>query len=100
MNKKHAGICPYCSETVQPFIITENYARRDVCKCPKCEKEILVCRIPGCSDYAKGGPIYDEEMCPSCTAGIVNGGGEVVKYGLMAAAAVIATAVSGKITKD
>jgi len=96
MEVKHVGICPYCGDSVQPLVVVHNYVRRDACKCPNCEKMILVCRVPGCSDYAKGGDVYDEEMCPAHTASIVNGGGEVVKWGLMAAAAAVATAAASR----
>ena len=68
MANKHAGICPYCGDNVTPVLIEENNIRRDVCKCPSCEKQLLICRTPGCQNYTKGGEIYDDELCPSCTS--------------------------------
>lgn len=95
MANKHAGICPYCGDNVTPVLIEENNIRRDVCKCPSCEKQLLICRTPGCQNYTKGGEIYDDELCPSCTSSLTSGLGEVFKWGAMAAAAAIATAVVG-----
>lgn len=96
MANKHAGTCPYCGETVTPVLIEENRIRRDVCKCPSCGHQLLSCRTPGCQNYAKGGAIYDDELCPSCTSSFVSGFGEVVKWGAMAAAAAIATTAVAK----
>lgn len=100
MNLKHAGMCPYCCNTVRPEVIRENSIRRDICACPECNEKVLVCRIPGCTAYAKAGEIYDDELCPSCTGSIVSGVGEIVKYGLMAAAGVIGAAVVVAKVKD
>jgi ribosomal protein S27AE len=66
---KHLGKCPFCNESVRPRVIEENSVRRDICRCPECSNSILVCRTPGCQDYAKGGEIYDDEFCPECTKG-------------------------------
>jgi len=96
MANKHAGTCPYCGDTVTPVLIEENNLRRDVCKCPSCEKQLLSCRTPGCQSYAKGGQIYDDELCPSCTSSIASAVGEVVKWGAMMAAGAVATAVVAK----
>lgn len=63
---KHLGICPFCSSKISPFIVEENFLRRDVCECPECHTGILVCRSPGCQNYAKTGKYYDNELCPSC----------------------------------
>ena len=100
MTTKHSGECPYCRNTVKPNILEKNSIRRDLCECPDCLEKILVCRTPGCSCYAKGGENYDDELCPSCTEGLTSGAGEVVKYGLMAAAAVVATAVAAKVSGE
>ena len=89
-------LIPFCSNTVSPSTVGENYIRRDVCKCPECGEKILVCRSPGCTNYAKAGFIWDDELCPPCTASIVSGAGEVLKWGLMAAAAAVATVATGK----
>lgn len=78
------------------MLLQENTVRRDVCECPECKKQLLICRTPGCQNYAKGGDIYDDELCPSCTASLTSGIGEVVKWGAMAAAGVIATALVSK----
>ncbi len=45
---------------------------------------------PGCENYAKGGRLYDDELCPSCTSGI---GGGVGTLGMIALGAVISTFV-------
>ena len=96
MANKHAGECPYCGDNVTPVLIEKNKIRRDVCKCPSCEKQLLVCRTPGCHSYAKGGEIYDDELCPSCTASFTSGLGDVVKYAVITAVGVIATAAATK----
>jgi hypothetical protein len=98
MSNKHSGPCPYCGETITPELVEKNTIRRDVCLCPECKKQLLVCRTPGCHNYTKGGEIYDDELCPSCTASIASGLGEVLKWGAMAAAGAIATAVVAKKT--
>lgn len=65
--KKSLGKCPWCGEYVRAIVIEENFVRRDFCKCPKCGGKVLVCRTPGCNDYAKGGDFWDDEFCPDCT---------------------------------
>ena len=65
---KSKGKCPFCEEDIRPLIIEENYLRRDKCQCPECEEIIYACRAPGCRNYAKGGVIWDDELCPSCAA--------------------------------
>jgi hypothetical protein len=69
---KHLGICPFCSASMQPSVLEENTMRRDICQCSECSEKILVCRTPGCQDYAKGGSVYDDELCPSCTSSTVS----------------------------
>jgi len=96
MASKHTGKCPFCEEAVTPTVLTENSLRRDVCRCSSCSELILICRTPGCQDYAKGGHVYDDELCPGCTAGVTSGAGEVLKWGLMAAAAAVAAAMVEK----
>lgn len=64
---KHLGKCPWCGNEVKAMIEEENYVRRDACTCPECGERILVCRTPGCTNYAKGGDIWDDEFCPECT---------------------------------
>lgn len=64
---KPAGLCPYCRKMVRAQVEEKNKFRRDVCKCPNCGGRILVCRAPGCKDYAEGSKSYDQELCPSCT---------------------------------
>lgn len=92
MAKKHKGVCPFCEESVTPDVVEENYVRRDRCQCPNCQSFIYVCRSPGCQNYAKGGDIYDDELCPSCTSGV----SEIGKATLVSA---IAAAVVAKIIK-
>jgi hypothetical protein len=80
--KKHQGKCPFCSETVEPEVIEENTIRRDMCRCPSCKRQVLICRAPGCQDYAKGGEYYDDEFCPACTQ-------KMSEYSFFAAAAIL-----------
>lgn len=61
---KHIGMCPFCKEEMIPKVIMRKTMRRDLCTCANCGGSILVCRVPGCHDYTKGGPIYDDELCP------------------------------------
>ncbi len=70
MSSKSKGVCPFCNETVEPVVIEENTIRRDKCQCPECSSVIYVCRSPGCNNYAKGGDIWDDELCPACTSDI------------------------------
>lgn len=74
MNFKHKGTCPFCSEIVQPNVVEENSVRRDKCQCPSCQELVYVCRSPGCQNYAKGGKMYDDELCPNCTSAIAEVG--------------------------
>lgn len=76
---KHVGLCPFCEKKVSPFIVEENFVRRDVCECPECHKGILVCRSPGCQNYAKTGKYYDDELCPSCAKSTPRFLGNVLK---------------------
>ncbi len=70
MTKKHSGMCPFCNQEVMPEVVKQNIFRRDKCVCPSCGKAVYVCRSPGCSNYAKSGPLWDHELCPSCTSEI------------------------------
>ena len=74
MTMKGIGICPWCGKEVRAIIEEENYIRRDSCKCPECGERILVCRTPGCNNYAKGGTIWDDEICTECAKNIVTTG--------------------------
>jgi hypothetical protein len=94
MGSKHSGLCPFCGDSVKPALIEDNSIRRDVCECPSCKEKIFVCRTPGCTNYAKGGTIYDDELCPSCTESITSGVGEVLKYGVMAVAGAVGSAIA------
>ena len=68
MNKrKIRGKCPWCEEYVHAKIFEGNRYRRDACICPECGDKILVCRMPGCRDYAAGGETWDDEFCPPCS---------------------------------
>lgn len=96
MSSKHAGECPYCNSTMTPILLEENAIRRDLCACSECGEKLLVCRTPGCQDYAKGGDLYDDELCPSCTSSVTSGAGEVLKWGLMSAAGILATILVAK----
>lgn len=94
MVSKHSGLCPFCGDNVRPNLISDNSIRRDVCECPSCKEKILVCRTPGCTNYAKGGAIYDDELCPSCTESLSSGVGEVFKWGAMAVVGAVGTAIA------
>lgn len=71
---KRLGKCPWCGKEVMAIVRQTNYIRRDSCICPECGKKILVCRTPGCSNYAKGG-LWDDELCPDCVKLAVTQGG-------------------------
>ncbi|WP_353396809.1 hypothetical protein [Atlantibacter hermannii] len=94
MTSKHKGICPFCKNEIIPRVTQKNYVRRDKCECPECKKDIYVCRAPGCENYAKGGSLYDDELCPSCTSGV---GGGVGSLGMLALGAAISAFVSKKM---
>lgn len=94
MATKHKGLCPFCKNEVIPRIVEENYVRRDKCECPDCLETIYVCRAPGCENYAKGGSLYDDELCPSCTSGVSGGAGGL---GMLALGAAITALVSKKL---
>ncbi|GKV83674.1 hypothetical protein PEC106664_44480 [Pectobacterium carotovorum subsp. carotovorum] len=94
MTSKHKGICPFCKNEVVPRVTQENHVRRDKCKCPECKEDIYVCRAPGCENYAKGGHLYDDELCPSCTSSVGNGASSL---GMLALGAAITAFVSKKM---
>lgn len=88
MGFKDEGKCPFCKETMTPEVIEENSIRRDKCACSKCEMPIYVCRAPGCRDYARGGDIYDDEFCISCSDKLAEfGRNSTEKFGTAAVAA-------------
>ncbi|CAG7827265.1 unnamed protein product [Allacma fusca] len=53
-------------------------------------------KTPGCQDYAKGGDLYDDELCPGCTSSMTSGAGEVLKWGLMSVVGILATVLVTK----
>ena len=77
---KPLGKCPFCGECVRAKVIEENFIRRDYCECSKCNSSIYVCRYPGCDHYAKGGDMYDDELCPYHTRFVTTGGLGAGKY--------------------
>lgn len=101
MAEKHLGTCPFCKELVTPYVVEGNVIRRDKCMCPNCQNTVYVCRAPGCDDYARGGDIYDDEFCPSCTASATEGGATAIKGAVAAAlVAVITNAISKHDSDD
>lgn len=96
MTIKAKGICPYCQELVNGTVIEENIARRDKCECPSCKETMYVCRAPGCDHYVKNGKIYDDELCPACTKGIMS---TVSSLGMVAVTTAISIAVAKKVEK-
>lgn len=78
MSVKQLGTCPFCKEMQLPIVVEENFVRRDKCQCSSCEETIYVCRSPGCDNFAKGGSVYDDELCPECTRGVVSNSAMVV----------------------
>lgn len=98
MANKHVGVCPFCENSVTPKLVEDNNIRRDVCECPSCHEKILICRTPGCKNYAKGGSVYDDELCPSCTESLTSGVGEVLKWGAMAVVGAVGAAIAGTMT--
>ena len=89
MTKRHSGICPFCKETIIADTLEENYVRRDKCQYPSCKGVIYVCRSPGCDNYAKGGDLYDDELCPECTRGLTSNGGTIAMTALATVVAVL-----------
>ncbi len=83
--RKPLGKCPHCEAMVQAIVIEENNLRRDVCVCPECSGKILVCRTPGCKDYALVGENYDDELCPDCMASVRDAAKTVVGTAALAA---------------
>ena len=75
MAGKQLGTCPFCKEQVRANVTVERRFRRDTCECPECGESILVCRMPGCGDYAKVRQTYDHEFCPECTKKLTIAGG-------------------------
>jgi hypothetical protein len=96
---KHLGTCPFCENKVSPFIVEENFIRRDVCECPECKKGILVCRMPGCQNYAKSGKYYDDELCPSCLKELPQDTRKVAKDALSIAGMALSLVVGVKSLK-
>ncbi|ECB3955403.1 hypothetical protein CQL54_23920 [Salmonella enterica subsp. enterica serovar Newport] len=67
MGNKPKGKCPFCAAEMVPETVEKNTFRRDKCKCTSCKEIIYRCRnVLFCNDYAKGGVLYDDELCPSC----------------------------------
>ncbi|WP_220731368.1 hypothetical protein, partial [Salmonella enterica] len=71
MERKHKGKCPFCNSEMAPEVIEKNTIRRDKCKCTTCGEIIYKCRNIFCNDYAKGGLLYDDELCPPCGEGLL-----------------------------
>jgi hypothetical protein len=90
---KPMGVCPKCKKTVQAIVVEKNSIRRDLCRCPECSQSILVCRVPGCHDYAMGGDFYDDELCPAHTKESIK------KMGISAATIVLDIVLKKKIPK-
>lgn len=97
MSAKHSGTCPFCKAVVTAVVIEENTIRRDKCQCPSCHNTIYVCRTPGCDNYAKGGDIYDDELCPECTQSAAKGAGAIA---LAAISAIVVAGAENIIKKD
>lgn len=95
--RKPMGRCPHCEKKVRAVIVEENTVRRDVLECPKCEERLLVCMTPGCKDYAAGGDVYDENLCPTCTATGVDVAG---KTATKAAGVVVGILVKRQFDRD
>lgn len=74
---KHKGLCPFCSNIVDARIEESNTFRRDKCQCPECKNYIYVCRTLGCTNYAKGGDYWDDELCPSCASSVTSAVGTI-----------------------
>ncbi|GLX88335.1 hypothetical protein Pfra02_09040 [Pseudomonas fragi] len=79
MSFKDKGKCPFCEEVMTPEITEKNTVRRDKCKCTSCDMDVYVCRAPACRDYARGGDMYDDEFCITCSDKIANFGKEATE---------------------
>lgn len=83
------GLCPWCKKETTPELFEKNkYVRRNIYKCSRCHKKILVCYTPGCDDFARWGEFWDDYYCPNCTQcggpisyleRIITGGRNIVK---------------------
>ncbi|WP_392559776.1 hypothetical protein [Orbus mooreae] len=100
INDKIMGVCPYCQEKVSARVIKKHILRRDKCECPLCLKIIYVCRYPGCHNYASGGCVYDDELCPTCAKDIANSSGFIIKNTVKVATAAVAVVVATAFAKD
>ncbi len=96
MDLKPKGVCPFCKKEINARVIQENKIRRDKCECSDCKSIIYVCRTPGCENYAKGGHLYDDELCPSCMSNI---GRSIGALGTTALSIVVSTAVTRLLEK-
>lgn len=97
MSDKHVGTCPFCRAEMRPRVVEENIVRRDKCECTECGKTIYVCRTPGCRDYAKGGDLYDDELCPVHTAALTDHTGDIAKGAVVLA---LGTLIASKMDKN
>lgn len=93
MTRKPLGQCPVCKADIRAVVVEGMTLRRDRCECPDCGASIYVCRAPGCDNYAKGGELYDDELCPSCVRGVGEAAGGVLMAFVTTAAAIAAATV-------
>ena len=82
MSIKPKGKCSFCKQEVTPVVLEENSFRRDKCMCPNCKEIIYLCRYFGCDNYARGGDLYDDELCSHCASDISKSSGSVIKTGV------------------
>lgn len=57
------GKCSWCFKYGAHDLVTRNYVRRNVYQCRQCLGRVVRCRLPGCTDMARGHDAYDDERC-------------------------------------
>ena len=57
------AFCSSCYQCTDHFIHEQNYLRRNVYSCTKCQAKTLVCVAVGCNHMARSGENWDEKFC-------------------------------------
>lgn len=57
------GYCSYCFKKTLHKLKEKNYVRRNVYECSNCKNRTLLCTVPNCDNFAKGGDKWDDKFC-------------------------------------
>jgi len=70
------GWCSWCFEKTPHKLIEQNFLRRNVYNCTKCDKRTLMCRL--CDSMARGHASFDwdDELCAKCN-GLISKWGDL-----------------------